>query len=421
MLILSYNLMERIRKMKPLFTKEQAEEFLRENDLKGGKSIEEAFTSQIKVLLQAALEGELTHALGYSKYDWKNKETDNCRNGHTPKRVKSIYGDMNLKIPRDSQGDFEPVIVKKHERSLSFSLEDKILSFYAKGMSSRDIQATMNEIYGVDMSAEMVSRITDKILPIAKEWQNRPLEPIYPIIYLDGMVFPVQQEGQVVKKTVYLVFGLDLTGRKQVLGIWIGEAESAKFWMKVLTDLKNRGVEDILIASVDGLKGFKEAIEALFPQTDVQGCLVHQVRASTKYVNYKDLKEFCTDMKAIYTAPNEEAGLAALDRLDAKWSKKYGYAIKSWRANWRNLATFYKYPEEIRRIMYTTNAIENLNRQIRKVTKNKSSFPTDDSLFKLVYLAIMDASKKWTTARRDWSAVINPLRIYYGERIDKYL
>jgi putative transposase len=407
--------------MKPLLTKEQIQQFLRENNLKDGKSIEGAFTAQIKDVLQAALEEELTEDLGYSRYDWKNKETDNCRNGHTPKRVKSSYGDLDLKIPRDSQGDFEPVIVKKHERSLPFSLEDKIMGLYAKGMSNRDIQATIKEIYGVDVSAEMVSRMTDKILPIAKEWQNRPLEPVYSILYLDGMVFPVQQDGHVVKKTVYLVFGLDLAGRKEVLGIWIGEAESAKFWLKVLTDLKNRGVCDVLIASVDGLKGFKEAIATIFPQTDVQGCIVHQIRASTRYVNYKDRKDFCADLKDIYTAPNEEAGLAALDRFEDTWGSKYSYAVKSWRSNWPNLATFYKYPEEIRRIMYTTNAIENLNRQIRKVTKNKSSFPTDDSLFKLIYLAVMDTSKKWTTALHNWSAVINPLRIYYSERIDNYL
>jgi len=338
--------------------------------------------------LQAALEEELTEELGYSRYDWKNKETGNCRNGHTSKRIRSSQGNIDLKIPRDLHGSFEPSIVKKHERSIFFSLEDKIRGLYAKGMSSRDIQATMKEIYCVDVSAEMVSRMTDKILPIAKEWQNRPLEPVYSILYLDGMVFPVQQDGAVVKKTVYLVFGLDLAGRKEVLGIWIGEAESAKFWMKILTDLKNRGVADILIASVDGLKGFKEAIATVFPQTDVQGCIVHQIRASTRYVNYKDRKEFCADMcrccgmqacKAIYTAPNEEAGLAALDRFedalkgmsprDNMGQQVRVLLIKSWRSNWPNLATFYKYPEEIRRIMYTTNAIENLNKQIRKVTK----------------------------------------------------
>jgi transposase-like protein len=326
-----------------------------------------------------------------------------------------------LQIPRDTCGEFEPVIVKKNERRLTGSIEDKILGIYAKGMSNRDIYDSMRDLYGIEVSAEMVSRITDKILPVAREWQNRPLEAIYPILYLDGMVFPVLLDGQVIKKTVYLVFGVTLEGHKEVLGIWIGESESAKFWMKVLTDLRNRGVSDVLIASVDGLKGFREAIEAVFPQTDIQQCVIHQIRNSCKYVSYKDLKAFCADMKAIYTAPNEEAGLAALDRFENTWGGKYGYAIKSWRSNWPNLATFFKYPEEIRRIIYTTNTIENLNRRMRKVTKNKSSFPTDDALFKLLYLAVMDASKKWTTALRDWSAIINQLRIYYGERIDNYL
>jgi putative transposase len=407
--------------VKPLCTKDQIRCFLRENNLRDAKSIEDAFIAQIKDVLQEALEEELTHELGYSKYDWKNKDSDNLRNGHTKKTVKSKYGDVDLQIPRDSAGEFEPVIVKKHERRLTGSIEDKIIGLYAKGMSNRDIFDSMQDLYGIEVSAEMVTRITDKVLPLAREWQNRPLEPVYPILYLDGMVFPVQQDGQVIKKTVYLVFGVTLEGRKDVLGIWIGEAESAKFWMKVLVDLKNRGVADVLIASVDGLKGFKEAIESVFPQTDIQQCVIHQIRNSAKYVSYKDLKAFCADMKTIYTAPNEEAGLGAHPPLEEAWGGKYGYAIKSWRSNWRNLATFFKYPAEIRRIIYTTNTIENLNRQMRKVTKNKSSFPTDDALFKLLYLAVMDASKKWTTALRDWSTIINQLRIYYGERIDNYL
>jgi transposase-like protein len=389
--------------------------------LRDAKSIEDAFIAQIKDVLQEALEEELTYELGYSKYDWKNKDSVNSRNGHTKKTVKSRLGNIELQIPRDTCGEFEPVIVKKNERRLTGSIEDKILGIYAKGMSNRDIYDSMRDLYGIEVSAEMVSRITDKILPVAREWQNRPLEAIYPILYLDGMVFPVLLDGQVIKKTVYLVFGVTLEGHKEVLGIWIGESESAKFWMKVLTDLRNRGVSDVLIASVDGLKGFREAIEAVFPQTDIQQCVIHQIRNSCKYVSYKDLKAFCADMKAIYTAPNEEAGLAALDRFENTWGGKYGYAIKSWRSNWPNLATFFKYPEEIRRIIYTTNTIENLNRRMRKVTKNKSSFPTDDALFKLLYLAVMDASKKWTTALRDWSAIINQLRIYYGERIDNYL
>jgi transposase-like protein len=339
--------------------------------------------------------------------------------------------------------------VEKHERTLSVDLEDKIISLYAVGTSNRDITKILKDAYGVEVSAEFISRATDKILPLVREWQNRPLESVYPIIYLDGVVFPVKQEGTCVKKTVYLVMGIDLSGQKDVqacmpqqrhLGIWVGESESAKFWLKVLSDLKNRGVKDVLIACVDGLKGFKEAIAAVYPQTDVQKCIVHQIRNSTKYVNYKDLKEFCADMcrysgmqacKQIYTAPNEEAGLVALERFGDIWSKKYGYAVKSWKENWPELSTFFKYPPEIRRIIYTTNVqacmpqqrqIENLNRQVRKATKNKSSFPTDDSLTKIIYLAVTNVVEKWAnTSIRDWSAIINQLRIYYGDRIDNYM
>lgn len=407
--------------MEPLCTREQIRHFLRANNLKDAKSIEDAFIVQIRDVLQEALEGELTHELGYSKYDWRNKETSNSRNGHSKKTVKSRLGDIDLKIPRDMEGEFEPVIVKKHERRLADSLEDKIIGLYAKGMSTRDIYDQMQSLYGLEVSAEMVSRITDKIIPIAKEWQNRPLEDLYTLVYLDGMVFNVRQDGQVKKKTAYLVFGITLEGFKDVLGIWVGEAESSKFWMKVLVDLKNRGVKDILIASVDGLTGFKEAIESVFPQTEVQKCIVHQIRNSTRFVSYRDRKEFCSDMKLIYTAPNEEGGLVALDRFEDKWSSKYSYAIKSWRDNWQCLSTLFKYPEEIRRIMYTTNVIENLNRRIRKVTKTKSSFPTDDSLFKLLYLTVIDTSKKWTTAVRGWGVIINQLRIYFGERMDNHM
>lgn len=293
-----------LKQMDKLFTKEQARNFLRKNNLRDAKSIEDAFAAQFKEVLQEALEEELSYELGYSRYDWKNKEGDNSRKGHTMKTVKSRYGDVDLKIPRDRAGEFEPVIVKKHERRLAGSIEDKIIGLYAKGLSDRDIYDSMRDLYGIEVSAEMVSRITDKILPVAREWQNRPLDAIYPILYLDGMVFPVRQDGQVIKKTVYLVFGVSLEGRREVLGIWVGESESAKFWMKVLTDLRNRGVCDILIASVDGLKGLKEALEAVFPQTDIQQCVIHQIRNSCKYVSYKDRKAFCADMKAIYTAPN---------------------------------------------------------------------------------------------------------------------
>ena len=404
--------------MSKLFTREQARAWLRENNLKTGKSIEQAFIAEIKDVLQEALEEEMTNTLGYSKYDWKNKNTDNSRNGHSKKKVRSQFGEIDLKIPRDTNSEFEPVIVKKNERTISSELEDMIVSLFAQGMSNRDIESQMKRIYGVEISPEMVSRMTDKILPLAKEWQNRPLNELYPIIYLDGIVFNVNQDGQIVKKTAYVVFAITVDGKKEILGIWVGEAESSKFWMSILTDLRNRNVKDILIASIDGLSGFEEAIRAAFPKTEIQRCIVHQIRNSTRFVNYKDRKEFCNDMKEIYTAPNEEAGLAALDRFEDKWDSKYSYAIKSWRTNWQSLSTFFKYPPEIRRLIYTTNPIENFNRRIRKITKTKSSFPTDDSLFKILYLIVMDASEKWIMPIRDWGIILNQLMVYFKERVD---
>lgn len=407
--------------MSKLFTQEQARAWLRANNLKDAKSIETAFVAEIKDVLQEALEEEMNHELGYTRYDWKNKETDNSRNGHTKKTVKGKFGHITLDIPRDANGEFEPVIVKKHERTISTELEDLIRSLFAKGVSDRDINSHMKEIYGINVSAEMVSNITDKILPVAKEWQNRELNGMYPIIYLDGIIFSVRQDGMVIKKTGYVVFAVTIEGKKEVLGIWIGETESSKFWMSVLADLKNRGVNDILIASVDGLSGFEEAIKSIYSKTEIQKCVVHQIRNSTKFVNYKDRKAFCADMKEIYTAPNEEAGLAALDKFEEKWGAKYGYAIKSWRTNWPLLSTFFKYPPEIRRLIYTTNPIENFNRQIRKITKTKGAFPTDDSLFKILYLIVEDASEKWTMPLHNWGTIVNQLRLYFGERIDAYL
>ncbi len=407
--------------MEELFTREQARAWVKANKIKDGKGLEFAFAKQIGKVLQEILEEEMENELGYSRYDWKNKQTDNSRNGHTKKTVRTSFGEVGLKVPRDTEGEFEPTVVKKNERSLADSVEDVVISLYATGTSTRDIRAHMGKLYGVEMSEETVSRITDKILPIAREWQNRPLEDIYPVVYLDDIVYKVNQEGQVVKKTVYIVFGLDINGQADVLGIWIGEAESAKFWMKVLTDLKNRGLKDILIACVDGLKGFEEAICSVFPNTEIQQCIIHQIRNSAKFVPWKDRKLFCSDMREIYTAPNEEAGLDALDRFDQNWGAKYSYAIKSWKTNWTRLSTFFKYPEEIRRMIYTTNKVENLNRRMRKVTKNKGSFPTDDSLFKLLYLAVMDLSEKWTAPVDNWGLVIGQLRIHFGDRIDQYV
>lgn len=407
--------------MGKLFTREQARAFLAEGNFKDGDAIANALTEGFKDLIQEALEAELDNKLGYSKYDWKNKQVENARNGHTKKTLRSTFGNVTVDVPRDTNGEFEPVIVKKHERQVNPSIDDMIISMYAKGMSTRDIDFHMNKIYGINVSADMVSRITDKVLPVSKEWQNRPLEHCYPIVFLDGIVFNVVQDGQVTKKTAYLVFGINTEGMKEILGIWIGEAESAKFWMKVLTDLQQRGVKDIFICSVDGLKGFEEAITAVYPKTEVQQCIVHQIRTSTRFVNYKDRKTFCADLKTIYTAPNAEAGWTALEEVDAKWGSKYGYAIKSWRNNWSRLSTFFKYPEEIRRLIYTTNPIESFNHRIRKVTKTKPSFPTDDALTKLLYLVVMDASQKWTLAYDNWGQILQQLTVHFGGRLDQYV
>jgi putative transposase len=407
--------------MAKLFTREQARQFLKDNEIKDAGSLKEALIAQFKDLLQEALEAELDHELGYSKYDWKNKEGENSRNGHSKKTVMTEFGKTELDIPRDTNGEFEPVIVKKHERSISPSVNDMIISMYAKGMSTRDIHAHMQRIYGLDVSAEMVSRITDKVIPKAKEWQNRPLDPMYPFLYLDGMVFNVVQDGVVSKKTAYVIYAITTAGLKDVLGIWIGEHESSKYWMSVLTDLKNRGVEDILIASIDGLNGFEEAIKAAFPKTEIQRCIVHQIRSCCKFVSYKDRKQLCADMKEIYGAVNENDAAVALDVFDDKWGKKYPYAVKSWRTHWDSLSTFFKYPPEIRRIMYTTNPIESFNRVVRKITKTKSAFPTDDALLKLMYLVVMDISEKWTMPIHHWGEAIGQLNIYFGDRIAKHL
>lgn len=403
--------------MSKLFTKEQARKFLKENNLKDAEGIADALRNSFKDLIQEALESEMDEELGYSKYDWSNKETENSRNGHHKKTVRSEFGKVELDVPEDKNGEFEPVIVPKHSREVSPTINDMIMSMYAKGMSQPDIHYHMQKIYGLDVSAEMVSRITDKILPIAKEWQNRPLDKIYPIIFLDGMIFNVAENGSVQKKTAYIVYGINIEGRKEILGIWLGEAETSKFWMLVLSELKERGVEDILIASVDGLKGFSDAIKGIFPLTEIQRCVVHQIRNCAKYVVHKDKKKFCADMKGIYQAINEEQAMTAFEEFSEKWGKKYPFAIKSWENNWDELLTFMKYPEEIRRLIYTTNPIEAFNRGVRKVTKTKTSFRTNDSLFKLLYLVSQNISEKWTMPIRNWSLIFQQLSVYFESRL----
>lgn len=366
--------------------------------------------------LQGMLEAEMDQKLGYSKYDYQNKDTDDSRNGYSKKTVVSSLGEIDLDIPRDRKGEFEPQIVRKNQTDIS-NIEDQVLSMYAKGMTTRDISSHLHDVYGVDASAEMISHMTDRILPIAKEWQNRPLEKKYAVVFMDAVHFHVREDNRTVKKAVYVAIGIRLSGIKEVLGMWIGGNESAKYWLGVLNEIKNRGVEDIMIVSVDGLTGFVDAIGAVFPKAEVQRCIVHQVRYTTKFVNYKDLKPFVKDLKTIYQAPSEEMALEALDTLEEIWGKKYSASVASWRNNWPQLSTFFKYPSEIRKIIYTTNAIENFNRGLRKVTKAKAVFPTDDALFKSIYLAMVDITKKWTGTSWNWGQTLDQLMIYFGDRI----
>lgn len=379
--------------------------------------IQNLFKETIAEFMENGLDAELDEKLGYSKYDYRNKNTDNSRNGHSSKTLRTSFGDVEVSVPRDRKGEFEPQILKKNQTSISQDIEEKILSMYAKGMTTSDIEMHIQDIYGIEVSDSTVSRITDKILPVAKEWQQRPLESIYAVVFLDAIHFHVRSEGQIIKKAVYIAIGIDLDGRKDVLGMWVSENESAKYWASVLNSLRNRGVEDIFIACTDNLTGFSNAIDAVFPKTEIQNCIIHQLRNSTKYVSYKDIKALVTDLKAVYAAVDESAAVNAMDSFEEKWNGKYPKIAQSWRDNWPNLSTYFKYPEEVRRLIYTTNAIEGFNRQLRKVTKAKSVFPTDDSLFKMLYLAMMDITKKWTGRRQDWSRIHAQLTIYFEERM----
>lgn len=352
-----------------------------------------------------------------SKYDYRNKATANSRNGYSKKTVMSSAGNIELDIPRDRDGEFEPKLIGKNQTKLDDSIENRIISMYAKGMTVRDISDHINEAYGFDVSESMVSRITDKVLPLIREWQARPLESIYAIVFLDAIHYPVRQDGRIVKKAVYVALGLDLEGRKDILGMWVGENESSKYWLNVLNELKNRGISDILITCTDNLNGFDEAIHAVYPKTDLQHCIIHQIRNSTKYVSYKDLKALMADLKKVYTALTEPEAYANLETFNEIWGKKYPKIFESWSRNWANLTTYFQYPKEIRKIIYTTNQIENLNRAFRKVTKSKAAFPSDESLMKMLYLAMIDITAKWTGKRFDWTPIRLQLNIFYGERI----
>lgn len=381
---------------------------------KTGEELNEFLQVLQKRGVEQMLEGEMDGHLGYDKH--QTSGNPNYRNGHTTKKIKTSYGETTIHVPRDRDSSFSPVLVPKR-KSIVDGIENVIISLYSKGMSNSDIEEQIREVYGFDVSTSTISRITDRISSDIIAWQNRPLEPVYLIVWMDGIVFKVRENSKVIHKTIYMAVGLRCDGKKEALGLWLGKNESSAFWMTVLTDIRARGVKDILITATDNLNGFTETIRTVFPQSTTQICVVHQIRNACKYVVWKDKKEFTKDMKAIYNAPNKQAAKAALGDFEAKWSSKYSYAIKSWQNNWDELTVFFDFPLEIRKIIYTTNLIENLNGKIRKYTKNKLSYPTDDAVMKSTFLALNEATKKWTMPIRDWGVIYNQFLIIFESRM----
>ena len=378
------------------------------------QDLQEALKAILGDTMEQMLKAELDEHLDY-EYGEKPLSL-NTRNGSSKKTVKSSYGNIDLNIPRDREGSFEPQALKKYQKDIS-NIENQIISMYAKGMTTRDISTHIKEIYGFGISESMVSKITNKILPTIEEWQNRPLEKVYPFVFLDAIHYHVRENNIVVKKAVYIALGYNTEGYKEILGMWVGENESSKYWLLVLNQLKERGLEDILIVSTDNLSGFSQAIESVYPKTEIQKCIIHQIRNSTKFVSYRDIKELMKDLKTVYKASTEELALSNLDIFEEKWGKKYPMCVNSWRNNWAELSTYFKYPEGIRKLIYTTNSIENFNRQLRKVTKNKTIFPSDYALQKSLYLAMVDASSKWTSRIRGWDQILSQLSIFFEGRI----
>jgi transposase-like protein len=399
-------------------TREILRNYVREQKFDSADQVLTAMKEMFKDVLQEALEAEMDETLGYVKHNTEGDNTGNSRNGYFKKTVRSELGPVQLDIPRDRNGNFEPKIVPKNERSVT-GIEGKILGLYAAGMTTRDIADQIKELYGVEISGEFVSNVTNRILPMVSEWQTRPLESVYSFVFLDAIHYKVHEDKRVVKKAAYVALGVNMNGEKEVLGIWVGQNESSKFWLGVLNDLQNRGVANVLVFCVDGLSGFQEAIEAAYPGAKVQRCIIHQLRASTKYISYKDRKAFTADLKLVYGAVTEEVALEKLMEAKEKWGKKYPNAIKTWEENWDSLSTFFMFPDYIRRIMYTTNAIESLNSQFRKLTKTKLIFPNDESLTKMLYLAVERISKRWTRVYPDWDRVINQLNILFEGQLKK--
>ncbi len=395
-------------KKQDLFT----DEFLKQ--FKTGDELSSFLKQLQKRGIEKMLEGELDDHLGYSKH--KKSSTDNSRNGFTQKKVRTSFGESQIEVPRDRESTFNPMLVPKRKNMVD-GIENVIVSLYAKGMSNSDIEEQIREVYNFEVSTSTISRITDAITNDIVAWQNRPLEPVYLIVWMDGIVFKVRENSKVINKTIYIAVGLRRDGKKEVLGLWLGKNESAAFWMSVLTDIKARGVEDLLITATDNLNGFTDTIRTVFPESKTQVCVVHQIRNACRYVVWKDKKAFTRDMKNIYNAPTKQAAEAALKDFANKWESKYSYAIKSWKDNWEELTVFFEFPLEIRKIIYTTNLIENLNGKIRKYTKNKLSFPTDQAVMKSVYLATREATKKWSMPIRNWGIILNQFLTIYEERV----
>lgn len=363
--------------------------------------------------VEAMLEAEITEHLGYERHAVKGHNSGNSRNGHYTRKMRTSSGDSEIRVPRDRNGEFHSELLKKN----SNEIEQKVIAMYAKGVSTRDIQDMLTELYGIDVSPDTISAITDKVWPMVESWQNRPLAPVYAMLFLDAIHIKLKRDGKIANVAVYNVLGIDLDGHREILGHWIGDgAEGSNFWLSVITDLQNRGVQDVFLAAIDGLSGFKDAIHSVFPKTKVQRCIIHQIRYSLKYVVWKDRKAFMADLKKIYQAATREEAEANLLKLEETWGGKYGAAVRSWQNNWENLATFFEFPKEIRRLIYTTNTVEGYHRQLRKVIKNKGSFPTEQSVRKLLYLATMDITKKWTNPIRNWPLILNQLAIRFEDR-----
>jgi len=392
------------------------------DELLKGKRPEEILGSEgvlrdlTKRLVERALQGEMTAHLGYEKHASEGRDGGNSRNGSSSKRVKADFGEVEIAVPRDRAGDFDPQLVRKGQRRLA-GFDEKVLALYARGMTVREIQGHLHELYGVEVSPTLISDVTDAVLEDVKAWQSRPLEPVYPILYLDAIFIKQRSNGHVRSQAVYVALGITLEGQKDLLGLWMADSEGAKFWLNVLTELKNRGMRDVLIACVDGLSGFPEAIESVFPQTEIQLCIVHMIRNSLRYVSWKQRKEVAADLRLIYTAPTAEAAAQALEEFAAKWDDRFPSIAKIWRRRWENVTPFFAYPPEIRKVIYTTNAIESINAAIRKVTKKRGAFPTPDAVRKVLYLAILKASERWSRPIKDWRAALNHFAIVFGDRV----